>query len=89
MSQPGEPAACAVISEFGMPHRTDAFLTLAQQEASQSLTHKAGRQKFYIVEIEGVPHRVLFPEVYSSWAAFQYQPRSPHLARFQERALAL
>ena len=65
MSQPGKPAAFVVIPEFVVkPDCVDAFLSLAQDDASHSLADEPGCQQFDVVQMEGAPHKVLFYEVY-------------------------
>src|SRR3954470_21588276 len=61
MSQPGNPAAFVVIPEFVVkPDCIDAFLALAQDDASHSVADEAGCRQFDVVQMEGAPHHVLF-----------------------------
>ena len=90
MSQPGQPTAFVVIPEFVVkPDCVDAFLALAQNDASHSVDDEPGCRQFDIVRIEGAPHHVLFYEVYDSRAAFEAHLQTPHLARFREGFPAL
>jgi quinol monooxygenase YgiN len=90
MSQPGKPAAFVVIPEFVVkPDCIDAFLALAQEDASQSLADEPGCRQFDIVQMEGAPLHVIFYEVYDSRAAFDAHLKTPHLARFREGFPAL
>jgi hypothetical protein len=58
MSQSGKPAAFVVIPEFVVkPDRIDAFLALAQDDASHSVTDEPGCRQFDVVQMEGAPHR--------------------------------
>jgi len=73
------------IPEFvAKPGRIDAFLALAQDDASRSLADEPGCRQFDVVRTEGAPLHVLFCEVYDSRAAFEAHLRTPHLARFRE-----
>ena len=90
MSQPGKPAAFVVIPEFVVkPECLDAFLALAQDDASHSVADEAGCRQFDVVQMEGAPHHVLVYEVYDSRAAFDAHLQTPHLARFREDFPAL
>jgi len=90
MSEPGKPTAFVVIPEFVVkPDCIDAFLALAQDDASHSLADEPGCQQFDVVQIEGAPHHILFYEVYDSRAAFDAHLQTPHLARFRESFPAL
>ena len=90
MSQPADPAAFVVIPEFVIkPDCIEAFLALAQDDASHSVADEPGCRQFDIVQMEGAPHQVLFYEVYDSRAAFEAHLRTPHLARFREGFSAL
>ena len=90
MSQPGKPAAFVVIPEFVVkPDCIDAFLALAQDDASHSVADEPGCRQFDVVQMEGAPHQVLFYEVYDSRAAFEAHLQTPHLARFREGFPAL
>ena len=56
MSQPGKPAAFVVIPEFVVkPDCIDAFLALAQDDASHSVADEAGCRQFDVVQMEGAP----------------------------------
>ena len=66
------------------PDCIDAFLALAQDDASHSLADEPGCRQFDVVQMEGAPHHVLFYEVYDSRAAFDAHLQTPHLARFRE-----
>jgi quinol monooxygenase YgiN len=90
MSRPGKPAAFVVIAEFVVkPGCIDAFLALAQDDASHSVADEPGCRQFDVVQVEEAPLRVLFYEVYDSRAAFDAHLRTPHLARFREGFPAL
>ena len=90
MSEPAKPAAFVVIPEFVVkPDCLDAFLALAQDDASHSLADEPGCRQFDVVQMDGVPHHVLFYEVYDSRAAFDAHLQTPHLARFREAFPAL
>jgi quinol monooxygenase YgiN len=90
MSQPGKPAAFVVIPEFVVKlDCLDAFLALAQDDASHSVADEPGCRQFDVVQMEGAPHHVLFYEVYDSRAAFDAHLQTPHLARFREGFPAL
>jgi quinol monooxygenase YgiN len=85
MSQPEKPAPFVVIPEFVVkPDCVDAFLSLAQDDASHSLADEPGCRQFEVIQMEGAPHHVLFYEVYDSRGAFDAHLRTPHLARFRE-----
>src|SRR6516165_4625490 len=71
MSQPEKPAVFVVIPEFVVkPDCREAFLALAQDDASHSVADEPGCRQFDVVQMEGAPHQVLFYEVYESRAAF-------------------
>jgi len=54
MSQPGKPAAFVVIPEFVVkPDCLEAFLALAQDDASHSLADEPGCRQFDVVQMEG------------------------------------
>jgi quinol monooxygenase YgiN len=90
MSHPGRSAAFVVIPEFVVkPDCIDAFLALAQEDASRSLADEPGCRQFDIVQMEGAPLHVLFYEVYDSRAAFDDHLKTSHLARFREGFPAL
>jgi quinol monooxygenase YgiN len=79
-----------VIPEFVVkPGCVDAFLALAQEDASRSLADEPGCRQFDIVQMEEPPLHVLFYEVYDSRAAFDAHLKTPHLARFREGFPAL
>jgi len=90
MSQSGKSAAFVVIPEFLVkPDCIDAFLALAHDDASHSLADEPGCRQFDVVQMDGVPHHVLFYEVYDSRAAFDAHLQTPHLARFRDGFPAL
>ena len=90
MSRSGEPAAFVVIPEFVVkPGCIDAFLALAQEDASRSPADEPGCRRFEIVQMEGAPLQALPYEVHESRAAFEAHPRTPHSARFREGFPAL
>jgi quinol monooxygenase YgiN len=90
MSQPGKPAPFVVIPEFvAKPDCMDAFLALAQDDASHSVADEPGCRQFDVVQMEEASHHVLFYEVYDSRAAFDAHLQTPHLARFREGFPAL
>ena len=90
MSQPGKPAPFVVIPEFVVkPGCLDAFLALAQDDASHSVADEPGCRQFDVVQMEEASHHVLFYEVYDSRAAFDAHLQTPHLARFREGFPAL
>ena len=90
MPEPGEPAAFVVIPEFVVKHDCiDAFLALAQDDASHSVADEPGCRQFDVVQMEEASHHVLFYEVYDSRAAFDAHLQTPHLARFREGFPAL
>jgi quinol monooxygenase YgiN len=90
MSEPGKPPAFVVIPEFVIkPDCIDAFLALAQDDASHSLADEPGCRQFDVVQMQETPHHVLFYEVYDSPAAFEAHLQTPHLARFREGFPAL
>ena len=67
MSQPGKPAPFVVIPEFVVkPDCMDAFLALAQDDASHSVADEPGCRQFDVVQMEEASHHVLFYEVYDS-----------------------
>ena len=79
MSQPGKPACLRGHPEFVVkPDCIDAFLALAQDDASHSLADEPGCRQFDVVQMEGAPHHVLFYEVYDSRAAFDAHLQTPH-----------
>jgi len=90
MSQPGMPTPFVVIPEFVVKRDSiEAFLALAQDDASRSLADEPGCRQFDIVQSEGAPDHILFYEVYDSRAAFDAHLQTPHLARFREGFPAL
>jgi quinol monooxygenase YgiN len=90
MSLPGKPAAFVVIPEFVVkPDCIDAFLALAQDDASHSVADEPGCRQFDVVQMEEGPRHVLFYEVYDIRAAFEAHLQTPHLARFREGFSAL
>ena len=85
MSEPGKPAAFVVIPEFVVKSDCiDAFLALAQDDASHSVDDEPGCRQFDVIQTEEAPLHVLFYEVYESRAAFEAHLQTPHLARFRE-----
>ena len=84
MSPAGKRSAFVVIPEFLVkPECIDAFMALAQDDASHSVADEPGCQQFDVVQVEGAPHQVFFYEVYDDRAAFEAHLRTPHLARFR------
>jgi quinol monooxygenase YgiN len=90
MAQHAKMAAFVVIPEFVVkPDCIDAFLALAQDDASHSLADEPGCRQFDVVQMEGTPRHVLFYEVYDSREAFEAHLQTPHLARFRDGLSAL
>ena len=90
MPQPATSVAFVVIPEFVVkPDCVEAFLALAQDDASRSLADEPGCHQFDVVQMDGAPNHVLFYEVYDSRAAFDAHLQTPHLARFREGFPAL
>ena len=65
-------------------HHLDAFLSVAQADASASLESEPGCLQFDVaVDRASRPARVVFYEVYADRAAFERHLETPHLAAFR------
>lgn len=73
-----------VLAEFQVkPGCLDAFLSLAREDARQSLLTEPGCRRFDVVVVEGGDGRALFYEIYDDRAAFDAHLGTLHLARFR------
>src|SRR5215218_887340 len=87
MAQPGKPACFVVIPEFVVkPNCIDAFLALAQDDASHSVADEPGCRQYDVVQMEGAPHHVLFYEVYDSRTAFEAHLQREHAKSWGDQA---
>jgi quinol monooxygenase YgiN len=76
--------AFVVIAEFEVKaERVGDFLALARDDARHSLADEPGCRQFDIVQLDELPARVMFYEVYDDRAAFDAHLRTPHLDRFR------
>lgn len=76
--------AFIVIAEFEVkPGHLNAFLDLAQDDATHSVADEPGCRQFDVIHCEAAPNNVVFYEVYDSRSAFDSHLETSHLARFR------
>ena len=74
-----------VIAEFRIkPGQVPAFLALAHNDASESLTNEEGCLAFDVLTPEGGEDIVVLHEVYRDRAAFEHHMQMPHYPPFKE-----
>ncbi|WP_303856310.1 putative quinol monooxygenase [Salinicola salarius] len=74
-----------VIAEFRIkPGQVPAFLALAHNDASESLTNEEGCLAFDVLTPEGSEDIVVLHEVYRDRAAFEHHMQMPHYPPFKE-----
>ncbi len=79
-----EPQPFVVIAEFQVkPECLDAFLALAHDDATASVSTEPGCRAFDVTVSQTEPGAVVFYEVYDDRAAFDAHLETPHLARFR------
>ena len=80
-----EKSEFVVIAEFLVNEGSlDAFLTVAIDDATHSVSDEPGCLQFDVSCSADRPNMVTFYEVYKSRAAFDAHLEAPHLIRFQE-----
>lgn len=79
-----------VIAEFQIkPGQVPAFLALAHNDASESLTNEQGCLAFDVLTPEGSEENVVLHEVYRDRAAYEHHTQMPHYAPFKKGSAPL